>query len=169
MAGLTFQIDDSRAVARLRFVERAAANPRPAYQAVGRALVNRIRLCFRMGVDPWGSRWTALRIRQGQPLRDTGRLMNSIVANPDATGVTVGTNLRQARLQQFGGVVQARPGKTLAFPGPNGMIFAKRVSIPGRAFMPLTRPDGPARLPVPWALDVVRSLRQYFQNAARGR
>lgn len=163
MAGITFKIDSSQAIAKIRFLDKLVANPRPAYVAVGRVLVNRIRLCFRMGVDPWGSPWAALKFRRGQPLRDTGRLMNSIVANPDDKGVTVGTNARQARLQHYGGTVVAGPGKTLAFPGPGGgIVFAKRVTIPGRPFMPLRRGQTVATLPASWSVDVIRALRNYF-------
>lgn len=167
MAKITFRIDDSRAVAKLALLQQAAANPRPVYATIGRVLVNRIRLCFKLGIDPWGNPWAALKMRKGQPLRDTGMLQRSIVSAPDANGVTVGTNKVQAPLQQFGGTIAPKKAKRLVFPGPSGkMIFAKKVVIPSRKFLPLRRYGADLALPPDWALLVIRSIKSYLKTAA---
>lgn len=169
MSGITFKINDAGARAKLRALQKAAGDMRPAYATVGRVIANRIRLCFKLGIDPWGSPWAALKIRKGQPLRDTGRLQRSIVSNPDKDGVTIGTNAKQARLQHYGGTVMAKPGKRLVFPGPGGgLVFAKKVTIPGRPFMPLKKGQTVVALPPQWSADVVRALRNYFQQAVKG-
>ena len=163
MAGFTIKVDDSRAQERIRKLDALASNPRGAFESVGRVLVNRIRLCFKLGVDPFGKPWAALRFRKGQPLRNTGRLNRSITASADSTGVTVGTNLIYARVHQFGATIEPVKSKRLVFPGPGGrMIFAKKVTIPARPFMPLRRGVIGAELPPDWSADVARALRAYF-------
>ena len=168
MAGglITFKIDDSQVVARIRATERAAQNMTPVFATIGRVLLARIKLCFMMGVDPWGSPWAALKLRRGQPLRDTGRLNRSFVARPDASGVTVGTNVSYARTHQFGAVIEPkRPGGRLVFPGPGKrLIFARRSVVPARSFLPVRPGSDQVALPVPWAIEVTRALRGYFQR-----
>ena len=169
MAKLLFKIDDSRAVAKLQLLQSAAANPQPVYATVGRVMVNRIRLCFKLGIDPWGNPWQALKLRKGQPLRDTGRLNRSIVSSVDATGVTVGTNVKYAPVHQFGATIVPKNKPRLVFKGPGGkLIFAKKVTIPARPFRPLRR-DAQVALPPAWALLVLRSIKSYLQTAASGR
>lgn len=166
MARITFKIDDSKAVAKLRLLQSAAENPQPVYATIGRVLVNRIRLCFKLGVDPWGTPWQALRFRKGQPLRDTGRLNRSIVSRVDPTGVTVGTNLVYAPVHQFGATIVPKNKPLLVFKGPNGkLVFAKKVTIPARPFMPIRRGAETVALPPEWALLVLRSIKQYLQHA----
>lgn len=167
MAGFSFIVDDSRARAKLDRLDALARNPRAAFETVGRALVNRIRLCFKLGIDPWGTPWAALKLRKGQPLRDTGRLNRSITANADNTGVTVGTNLVYARVHQYGATIQPVKARRLAFPGPSGrMIFAKKVTIPARPYLPLRRGIVAAELPPSWSADITRALRAYFIASA---
>lgn len=166
MAKITFKIDDSRAVAKLALLQKAAANPQPVYATIGRVLVNRIRLCFKMGVDPWGNPWAALKMRKGQPLRDTGRLQRSITSRADAEGVTVGTNVFYAPTHQFGATITPKKAKRLVFPGPGGnLIFAKKVVVPARPFMPMRRYVATVALPPDWALQVVRSIKAYLKTA----
>jgi phage gpG-like protein len=191
MSKITFKIDDSRAVARIQAVQKVAGNMAPVYASIGRTLVQRIRMCFAFGIDPWGRKWRPIKWRAartgsdgrrtrtgrgqaaanaqgkaGQPLVDTGRMRSSITQQADAAGVTVGTNVLQARVHQFGATIVPRTAKRLAFPGPSGaIIFAKKVSIPARPFMPLRRVGGDVALPAPWALDVVRALRRTFAQA----
>lgn len=165
--------DDDGVQRKLDALDRAAGDLRPVFETIGRVVVNRIRLCFKLGIDPWGTPWAALRIRKGQPLRDTGRLQRSIVPRVDANGVTIGTNLKTKdgasypAVHQFGSVIEAKPGKRLAFAGPNGaVILAKKVTIPARPFLPL-RKDGVA-LPEGWERDVENALRRHLTNAMKG-
>ena len=158
---------------KLAALERAASDMRPALEVIGRTLITRIRLCFKLGIDPWGTPWAALKIRKGQPLVDTGRLRSSITSQVSDTGLSIGTNLRSksgARypaVHQFGAVIEAKPGKRLAFAGPNGtVILAKKVTIPARPFLPL-RKDGVA-LPEGWERDVENALRRHLTNAMKG-
>jgi phage virion morphogenesis protein len=167
MARITAVLDDSRARARIASLDASAGNARPLYAAIGRVLVNRIRLAFRIGIDPFGSPWAALKMRKGQPLRDTGRLERSITSRPDGSGVTVGTNLKYARVHQYGATITPTKARRLVFPGPGGrMIFAKKVTIPARPFLPLRRDAAAVELPPDWSAAVTQALRRYFVTAA---
>lgn len=166
---IKFEVNDAGARKKLKALVAATGDMQPVFATVGRSIANRIRLCFKLGVDPWSSPWAALKIRKGQPLRDTGRLNRSIVANPDKTGVTIGTNVKYAPTHQFGATIMAKPGKRLVFPGPGGaMVFAKKVTVPARPFMPLKKGQNVVALPPAWSADVTRALRAYFRSVAKG-
>ncbi len=164
---IKFEVNDAQARAKLKAMLGAAADMTAVYATVGRVIVNRIRLCFKLGIDPWANPWAKLKIRNGQPLRDTGRLNRSIVANPDKTGVTIGTNVQFAAVHQYGATIEPKKAKRLVFPGPGGrMIFAKKVTIPARPFLPLKKGYTVVTLPPAWSADVTRAMRAYFKQAA---
>lgn len=165
MAGLLVRIASGGADAKLQALQRAVGDMRPAYALIGARIASRIRLCFKLGADPWGTPWAALRFRRGQPLRDTGRLNRSIVSRADSDGVTVGTGVKYAPVHQFGATIVPRKARRLVFPGPNGqLIFARKVTIPARPFMPLRKGQQVVALPPAWSADVVRALRSYFRG-----
>lgn len=98
----------------------------------------------------------------GKPLVDTGRLRNSITYNASKDSVEIGTNARQAKLQHFGGTVVPKSAQMLAFPGPGGeIIFAKRITVPARPFMPIN-PAGAVMLPPDWTRGVLRELANHL-------
>ena len=59
-----------------------------------------VRTNFAAGGRP--DEWDELKHRKGQPLRDTGRLQNSITSRVSGKVVYVGTNVKYAAVQQFG-------------------------------------------------------------------
>lgn len=150
----------------------------PVMESIGSVLVNRIRAGFDAGTDPYGTPWLPLKIRAGQPLRDTDRLRNSIQhAVPAPNVVEVGTNVAYAPVHQFGAQVPAHGGPAPALPGNvsidgyvasgapllvfsvGGQTFrAKQVTIPARPMFP-TEEDG---LPQQWADDILDVLNGYF-------
>lgn len=169
MARIRFEIQDTGVTAKLAALAAATDNMQPAYAAVGKVLVNRIRLCFKLGIDPWGNPWQALKMRKGQPLRDTGRLNRSIVSSVDATGVTVGTNVKYAPAHQFGATIEPKNKPRLVFKGPGGkLIFAKKAVIPARPFMPLRRDAGVVALPPDWSARATAALKTYFLKRIDG-
>ena len=104
-------------------------------------------------------------MRQGQPLRDTGRLRGSISPAADASGVTVGTNINYAAVHQFGATIKPKKaGGRLVFPGAGKMIFARQVTIPARPFLPLDG-NGAAVLPDIYQRDVITRIRAHFAVA----
>lgn len=180
------------AAAKLKALQAAGENMTPAYAAVGSVVANRVRLCFKLGLDPWGSPWKPIKWRAvrrtddgtraskagraqrsanaagkaGQPLRDTGTLQRSITSKPDRTGVSVGTSKLQARAHQFGATIVPKKAKFLVFPGPNGeLIFAKKAVIPARPFLPIKGQGAPVVLPAAWSNAVVRALKAHFLKA----
>jgi phage gpG-like protein len=136
-----------------------------ALAALGRILVNRIRLGFRASTDPYGLPWLAPILRKGQPLLDTGRLRASISSQVQGKEVVVGTNLIYAPIHQFGGVIVAKKAKYLAIPvggsaageKPTGWISKKSVYIPRRRFMPLND-AGQVELPPAWAQSALAAM-----------
>lgn len=52
--------------------------------------------------DPYGRSWAPLKERVGEPLRDTGRLYNSLSIRPAGGGFTLQTNVAYAAYHQLG-------------------------------------------------------------------
>lgn len=85
---------------------------RPILRVVSVDVVNQIKRGFQSGAAPDGSAWRPLsettlsRRRRGgegaQILRDTGRLMRSVVSSFTPTSLVVGTNLVYAKTQNYG-------------------------------------------------------------------
>jgi phage virion morphogenesis protein len=69
---------------------------------IGRALHSDTMLNFRNSRSPDGTPWLPLKHRQGQPLRDTGRLQRSITWTSNHNTATVGTNVIYARAHNDG-------------------------------------------------------------------
>lgn len=99
----------------------------------------------------------------GKPLVDTRKLLQSITYTAGPNSVEIGTNAKQAKLQNFGGTVKPKNAKALAFPGSNGeMVFVRSVKVPARPFMPIN-PQGAAMLPPEWANGVLRQLAAHLK------
>ncbi len=62
--------------------------------------------------NPWKQSWRAI-MQNGQTLRDTGRLMNSLTHNVFPNGVEWGTNVEYAESMHFGFKAAARSGYLL--------------------------------------------------------
>lgn len=74
----------------------------PLMQDIGRVMVNQTRQNFRRQASPEGVPWKPIQ-RDGQILRDTGRLRNSITYQVEGQNkVTIGTNVEYAQAHQFG-------------------------------------------------------------------
>lgn len=82
-------------------------------RTIGAVLKSNIQRSFRFSKDPYGNTWEQLqpywkysggkkKLRDGQPLRDTGRLMNSITYRANKNSAIVGTNVEYARTHQEG-------------------------------------------------------------------
>lgn len=169
--------------ARLTGLRSKIQNMTPAYETIGRVLVNRIRFAFRNSTSPWGTPWAPLRYRKGKPLIDTGRLRRSIVYKATKNAVEIGTNVKYARVHQFGAKLKSRD-QVLAF-GPGGRFMSRRKGargpstrkafyvvnvafarigpgyIPARPYMPVN-PAGELNLPPAWGLGVLRELGKHF-------
>lgn len=76
------------------------SNRKRAMEAIGALGRESIKTNFAQGGRP--DSWAPLKRRDGQPLRDTGRLMNSIGKQVDGNTVYVGTNVVYAAVHHFG-------------------------------------------------------------------
>ena len=79
---------------------------RKLMERIGRGIHADTMMRFRAGKAPDGTPWLPLKTRQGQPLRDTGRLQRSITFATTETAAVIGTNVVYARAHN-----QGIPGK----------------------------------------------------------
>lgn len=112
-----------------------------AFAQEGRFLVEQ---CFIQGKTPHGISWKPLKGRKGRPLRDSGRLFSSIHGSGGTRGFVVSTNVKYAHVQNNGAVIVPKTARALAFRVGGKLVFAKRVVVPARQFMPR------GRLPASW-------------------
>ena len=162
MSKIEVKVDDAKVQAAIDGLAKQAGHLRPVMQVIGRKVSNRVRLGFRAGQEPSGARWKPLRFRNGQPLRDTGRLLASITSQAGDDYVDIGTNVKYGPVHQFGAVIKPKKAKRLVFKTPYGLAFAKQVTVPARPFLPLDK-AGNVNLPPDWSADVLSALRAHFQ------
>lgn len=144
-------------------ISASVKNTQPMMAGIGAVLVNRIRLGFRTGTDPWGRPWAPLKMRKGQPLRDTGRLQRSIGYAASADQVTVGTNVLYAKVHQFGAIIKPVRAAFLIFVNriTGKKVLAKQVTVPARPFLPIL--GGQISLPPAWTGAVVGVIERRLQ------
>lgn len=159
MPAIKIEVQDQAVIEALTRLIRAGSELEPVLAAIGRQVKTHVQLGFVQGVDPYGRPWAPLKVRRGQPLRDTGRLMNSIDYALEADAVEVGTNVRYAPTHQFGALIAARNAPWLVFRVPGGFARKKRVTIPARPFLPTTG------LPEAWREDIASILNDYLRDA----
>jgi len=144
---------------------KAADLTKPLFESIGAAILTQVQLGFKFTQSPWGDQWAKPKYRAGQALTDTARLRRSIRSVADKEGVTVGTNLKYARIHQFGGTITAKNAPFLAIPKPGGGIFRKKsVFIPARPYLPITESGRPA-LPPKWRPLVVSRIKSFYAKA----
>ena len=161
--GLTFDLKGD-AYDKLNKIIAACNDGKPAMNTIGRVLSNRIKLGFKNSKSPYGDTWKPITYRQGQPLRDTGRLLASIGYNAEKDNVKIGTEdgIIYAKIHQFGGVIRPRTAKTLRFFIGNRVIFAKQVVIPARPYMPIVGND--VVLPQDWLKATIKALQDHIES-----
>jgi len=111
------------------------ADPSPALRDVGTAWLSLVQLGFKVGKSPYGEPWAPLKVRAGQPLRDTRRLQNSFTFVVEGGGsdalLRLGTNTYYAPFHQFGAVIKPVKAKFLRFQ-IGGAQYAKALNINGK-------------------------------------
>lgn len=133
-------------VRRLQRLQAAAGETHGFLEAAGRVLVDETHQVFR----DLGPGWPPPRRRDGEPLRDTGQLANSITYGFRRSGRTlvVGSNLEYAGVQQYGARIVPTAGKKwLAIPvSPPLNVSQRRTAKPRdfpEAFVLIKGPEGP--------------------------
>ena len=102
MSGVTFEYNDKDVLKMVDATARRIKHNRRIMGSVGGLVRESIRTNFADGGRP--HKWRRLKRRKGQPLRDTGRLQNSIASlvPPGDNRVIIGTNVKYAAMQNFG-------------------------------------------------------------------
>ncbi|MDE5831726.1 MAG: phage virion morphogenesis protein [Desulfovibrio sp.] len=124
---------------------RSLGNTKLLMETIGETLVSGTTRRFVEEKDPQGNPWKKsgrATEQSGQTLSDTGRLRKSVTYAASANKVVVGTNLKYARIHQFGGTIKAKNGKSLKFKGRGGEdVFVKAVNIPARPYIGVSADD----------------------------
>ncbi len=100
MSGIRYEIGTSELQQTVGEMAERVTNRKRAMEAIGALARESVKTNFAAGGRP--ERWKPIKHRDGQPLRDTGRLMNSIGRLVDGTTVYVGTNIEYAAVHHFG-------------------------------------------------------------------
>ncbi|MBN1830289.1 MAG: phage virion morphogenesis protein [Deltaproteobacteria bacterium] len=118
-------------------IEQRMRNPSLALQECGLILLRSIAKTFEAGGRP--KKWpVSLRAKAtgGRTLIKTARLMRSITMDVQGDTLSVGTNVKQARIHQLGGTIKPRTAKELIFFAAGiGWRIVKKVTIPARPFL----------------------------------
>lgn len=140
-------------------------NLKPLFDAIGGELVSRVQQGFISSHSPYGVQWAALKLRQGQPLRDKGHLLSSISYNAATDSVLIGPGAgpssKGAAVQQFGATIKPKNGEYLRFKVNGRWYSLKQVTIPARPYLP-TQQEG---LPPDWQAAIVRETGKYLMGA----
>jgi phage virion morphogenesis protein len=115
------------------------------HKKIGGYLVDDVQERFDSGVGPDGKAWkpsARAEEGEGQTLVDSARLKNSVTYKAAAKSVEVGTNVKYARIHQFGGVIKPKTAKALRFRVGGTYRTVKQVRIPARPFLGLSEENG---------------------------
>jgi phage gpG-like protein len=125
-----------------------------ARRAAGEAALTELRRGFRNSRDPYGKPWAELVLRDGKPLRDTGRLANSFSLRLTPNGFTIGTPIEFAYVHQFGATIVPVRAKALRFKprGSKRFVTLQKAVIPARKMLPEGDDLGTWREPIADAL-----------------
>jgi phage gpG-like protein len=138
----------------------------PLMDRWGGALASLVQQGFVSGQSPYGVPWAALKLRQGQPLRDKGALMNSITWNAATDSVLLGPafgpSSKGAAVQQFGATIKPKSGSFLRFKVNGRWYSLRQVTIPARPYLP-TQQGG---LPGAWHDTLVRETGKHLMGDA---
>lgn len=137
----------------------------PILNALGRKLEDRVKDGFETSTDPYGRPWAPLKVRQGQPLKDTNALLESITHQVDGNSVEIGTSMPYAPPHQWGATIEATNAKALRFFVNGQPVFVGRghkITIPQREMFPT---EG---LPADWEADSMDAIADVLRASLKG-
>lgn len=111
---------------------------------IGEVLVSSTKERFEDEKSPSGKAWKKSRraaAEGGQTLSKSAHLKNSIGYMVSATGVEVGTNVKYAKVHQEGMTIKPKTKKFLAFMVGGHWVKKKKVKIPKREFLGISKDD----------------------------
>ena len=134
---IEIEINNAQEVAvLLERLAQATAHRTPLMRKIAGKMESAVAQNFEVGGRP---KWLGLKYRQGTPLVNSERLMESITSEYNNDEVIVGTNEPYAAIHQFGG----KAGR------------GRKVEIPARPFLILTPQD---------EADILEDVQGYFQR-----
>lgn len=147
MTGVRITVSDRQVQGVLRQLARLGREPRGFLGPIGMQIIGSTRERAQRGVAPDGTPWAPLNPdyaatkRGGHMLRESGNLLGSLTREVDGGRLMVGTSRIYAAIHQFGGEIAPRRGKRLAFRMGGATVFARRVRIPARPWLGISRDD----------------------------
>lgn len=166
MTGVRITVDDSALQTALRRLTDANAGLVPtAMKVFSQAVLNSTRARFQRQVDPDGNPWAPLNPTYAAGKRGTkilqemgmaGGLLGSINAQTTPSRFAIGTNKIYGAIQHFGGTIVAKNYPALVFRMGGKLCWARKVTIPSRRFLGLSREDR-AEIPL-LAQDILDAL-----------
>lgn len=164
----------------MQFME---GSQRQLLNTIGSVLTTEINEGFVSARDPWGTAWKPLKVRKGQPLRDTGCLNASINYQVYQDFVEVGTNVDYAQYHQFGFNINVEAHtKDIYFKlnrdGTVGHRFVKKsksdfaqsvnvkahtIVVPARPYLPINQ-EKQIIMPQAWEQSILRNIRTFIEN-----
>ena len=140
-------------------VEQKSKDNTELYSALGDILLDGVHDRFKRGVAPdgrpWQKSWRAI-AQNGQTLRDTGRLLNSIITITKKNNVIVGTDVLYAKLMHYGGTIRAKSKPYLVFKTPTGgWVKRKSITIPARPIFGVSEDD---------AQNMLTAIEEYLED-----
>ena len=146
----------------LRKVEQKSNDNTKLYSELGDILLGGVHDRFKRGVAPdgrpWQKSWRAI-AQNGQTLRDTGRLLNSIITITKKNNVIVGTDVLYAKLMHYGGTIRAKSKPYLVFKTPTGgWVKRKSITVPARPILGVSEDD---------AQNMLTAIEEYLEDLLR--
>jgi phage virion morphogenesis protein len=126
-------------IVKINNMEKRAKNLSPVMRKISIDMKNQTMKNFRQEKDPDGNPWKKNR-RGGKTLTKTSRLKHSIRPAHGDDYAMVGTNVKYARIHQYGGKITAKNGKYQNFQYAKGKWASKgSVIMPKRTFMGISK------------------------------
>ena len=143
-------------------VEQKSKDNTELYSELGDILLEGVHDRFKRGVAPdgrpWQKSWRAI-AQNGQTLRDTGRLLNSIITITKKNNVIVGTDVLYAKLMHYGGTIRAKSKPYLVFKTPTGgWVKRKSITVPARPILGVSEDD---------AQNMLTAIEEYLEDLLR--
>lgn len=88
-------------------LKKLVGKPSQITDRIARDMRSEVELRFRNGETPEGIKWRPS-LRGGKTLEDTGLLRQSFAIKYDNKVAQVGTNIRYARIHNYGGIIRAK-------------------------------------------------------------
>jgi phage gpG-like protein len=137
---ITFDLNDLQLTTGLAKLKERASDLSPVLKMIAMLGENQAIESFNSSKSPAGVAWKQswrVKGKGGKTLIHHGILRNSLSSRADKKSAVWGVGVSYGLIHQFGGVISAKGGGSLAFTGGDGRLrLVKSVTIPARPFLP---------------------------------